>query len=358
MDRTDYSIKTFQEAITHSNIKRILILGIGYTLIEMIGLVLSTLGAFESDIRLYVSIVVLFHMIYIPILFYSYMKKDKLSLNTLMLLEKIYFPVIIIWGSLFTVLVYLEAGDITIYTIIVLLCGGLFVVNPNYSRVFYATGLGIFSALIYLNASNIQLANGLVFKSVIVTGIAYMVSQANYRNRNELHLKNSQLENMNETLKDQVLRDSLTGLFNNGYVFEYIDNTIDMATQYGKEFSIIMIDIDDFKLINDQYGHLEGDFVIKEVARIIESETRDFDVAARYGGEEFIVVLNNSDIKRARLVSKRIVETVSRTSYNFKERVTVSIGIAQWDKDSRNELIQKADDKLYQAKTSGKNRVI
>jgi diguanylate cyclase (GGDEF)-like protein len=293
-----------------------------------------------------------------PILFHAYLKREKLSLKLLKVLEKIYFPVIIIWGSIFTVLVYLEAQDITIYALIVLICGGLFVVKPNFSRLFFITGLVVFSVLIYLNASSVLIANGLIFKAVIVTGIGYLISQANYRIRFELHQKNAQLENINDTLKDQVLRDSLTGLYNNGYVFDYIDNAIDMSIQYGKALSVLMIDIDDFKAINDQYGHLEGDYVIKEVAKIILDETRDFDIAARYGGEEFIVVLNNSDLEQAKKIASRIIGSINKTVYNFEESVTVSIGAAQWDKDNRNDLIKKADDKLYEAKENGKNKVM
>jgi len=357
MDRTTLTMMSFKESIINSNVKRILILGTVYSLVEIVGLILSTLGYFESDIRLYVSIVVLFHIIYIPILFYVFLKKEHFKIRVLDVLEKIYFPIIIVWGSLFTVLVYLEAQDITIYTIIILICGGIFVVKPLYSRFLFGGGLIVFSLLIYLNASSILIANGLIFKALIVSGIGYIISSANYKIRYELHQKNAQLENINETLKDQVLRDSLTGLYNNGYIFDYIDNAIEMAIQYGKDLSLLMIDIDDFKAVNDQYGHLEGDCVIKEVANIIRRETREFDIAARYGGEEFIVVLNNSDLVLAKVIAQRILLAIESTKFNFDEHITVSIGTSQWQRDNRNTLIKKVDDKLYEAKNSGKNCV-
>lgn len=357
MDRTTYTMMSFKESIIKSNVKRILILGTAYSLVEIIGLILSTLGYFESDIRLYVLIVVLFHIIYLPILFYVFLKKDQFKIKVLDILEKIYFPIIIVWGSLFTVLVYLEAQDITIYTIIILICGGMFVVKPIYSRFLFSGGLIVLSVLIYANASSVLIANALIFKALIVTGIGYMISSTNYRIRYELHQKNAQLESINETLKDQVLRDSLTGLYNNGYIFEYIDNAIEMAIQYGKDFSVLMIDIDDFKAVNDHYGHLEGDYVIKEVATIILRETRDFDITGRYGGEEFIVVLNNSDLEHAKVIGERIRLTIESTVFNFNEHITVSIGTSQWQRDNRNALIKKADDKLYEAKDNGKNCV-
>lgn len=357
MDRTTYTMMSFKESIINSNVKRILILGTAYSLIEIMGLILSTLGYFESDIRLYVLIVVLFHIMYLPILFYVFLKKNQFKIKVLGILEKIYFPMIIVWGSIFTVLVYLEAQDITIYTIIILICGGMFVVKPIYSRFLFGGGLIVFSLLIYINASSVLAANGLIFKALIVTGIGYIISSTNYKIRYELHQKNARLESINETLKDQVLRDSLTGLYNNSYIFEYIDNAIEMAIQYGKNFSVLMIDIDDFKAVNDHYGHLEGDNVIKEVATIILREIRDFDIAGRYGGEEFIVVLSNSNLEQAKVIAERILLAIESTVFNLNEHITVSIGTSQWQRDNRNAIIKKADDKLYEAKENGKNCV-
>ncbi len=318
---------------------------------------MSTLGFFESDIRLYVFVVVLFHMIYLPILFLVYSKRESFSFKVLSILEKIYLPIILIWGSLFTVLVYLDMQDITIYTIIILLIGGLFITEVNYSRALFTIGWLVFSILLWRFTSEVTVANGLVFKALIVTILGYIISSMNYRIRLELHLNQETLEEMNDKLKDQVIRDSLTGLYNNGYTFEFLDQAIEKAKHYDKELSLLMIDIDDFKLVNDNHGHLEGDYVIQSVAKSILDATRDFDVVGRYGGEEYIVVLSNTDLERAKQISKRILKTISETETHFESNVTASIGVAQWNKDTRHSLIQRADMNLYQAKRNGKNQL-
>jgi diguanylate cyclase (GGDEF)-like protein len=295
---------------------------------------MSTLGFFESDIRLYVFVVVLFHMIYIPILFLVYSKRESFSFKIISILEKIYLPVILIWGSLFTVLVYLDMQDITIYTIIILLIGGLFIIEVNYSRALFTIGWLVFAVLLWCFTTEVAVANGLVFKALIVTILGYIISSMNYRIRLELHLNQEALEEMNDQLKDQVIRDSLTGLYNNGYTFEFLDQAIEKAKYYEKELSLLMIDIDDFKLVNDNHGHLEGDYVIQSVAKSILDATRDFDVVGRYGGEEYIVVLSNTDLERAKQIAKRILKTISETATHFETKVTASIGVAQWDKDT------------------------
>jgi diguanylate cyclase (GGDEF)-like protein len=247
--------------------------------------------------------------------------------------------------------------DITIYTIIILLIGGLFIIEVNYSRVLFAIGWLVFSILLWRFTSEVAIANGLVFKALIVTILGYIISSMNYRIRLELHHNQEALEEMNDKLKDQVIRDSLTGLYNNGYTFEFLDRAIEKAKHYDKELSLLMIDIDDFKLVNDNHGHLEGDYVIQSVAKSILDATRDFDVIGRYGGEEYIVVLSNTDLERAKQIAKRILKTISETETHFESKVTASIGVAQWDKDTRHNLIQRADMNLYQAKRNGKNQL-
>jgi diguanylate cyclase (GGDEF)-like protein len=122
-----------------------------------------------------------------------------------------------------------------------------------------------------------------------------------------------------------------------------------------------MVDIDDFKQINDTLGHLFGDTILNKLGELLKTQIRETDMAARYGGEEFAVVMSNTDLAEAVQIAERIRQTIQ--SYSFGDKnvlMTASIGIALYpsDADSSNKLIEKSDRSLYKAKRSGKNRVV
>jgi diguanylate cyclase (GGDEF)-like protein len=123
-----------------------------------------------------------------------------------------------------------------------------------------------------------------------------------------------------------------------------------------------MIDIDNFKALNDTFGHLEGDKVLIEIAKIMKKETRESDIVARYGGEEFVIILSGTDKEGAKVVAERIRNAVENHKFIIKGRkitVTISIGVSTYplDADMKMEIIRCADKALYQAKGEGKNKV-
>lgn len=349
------SINEFKCSMTKSNIFRILIIGSVYTSMELLGLLLSSLGYFESDIRLYVGIIVVFHLMYLPIIFTLYRKNSCLILNKI---QYIYFYVILSWGSIFNVLMYIKEEDITIYSVIILLISALFIIRPLISRIMYSINFILFSVLIYINVSESLVFNQLLFKSFIITVIAIVISNSNYAVRKKLNDSQNDLIILNKKLKDQALRDSLTKLYNNGYLFDFLEKAIGNKVHCGSNFSFLMIDIDNFKLINDKYGHLFGDQVIKNVASKLEALTRDTDVVCRYGGEEFVVILCHADLETASQIAERIRLEIERDKVENKVAVTVSIGVAFYKNQEALDLIKEADDKLYVAKNSGKNKVV
>ena len=164
----------------------------------------------------------------------------------------------------------------------------------------------------------------------------------------------------------QAKRDELTSLANRAYLNEILPQQFISAQELGRPFSVLFIDIDRFKSINDTYGHQGGDSVIISVARVLRSCTREFDVVARYGGDEFVILLSNINENAAQDLSKRIQEAVMVHPHGMDEEtkitVTISIGCATMSVDhpflSANELIDAADQCLYAAKTGGRNRVV
>jgi diguanylate cyclase (GGDEF)-like protein len=189
----------------------------------------------------------------------------------------------------------------------------------------------------------------------------------------ELELKLAELEgyNLDLLLKNRTLaeisaRDTLTGLYNRWYVMEKIDSEMNRSLRHGCPVSVLMLDIDHFKRVNDAFGHSAGDGVLRSVAQVLRDSCRVYDVAGRYGGEEFCVVLPETKVGNTSVVAERIRERMAASSFdvgNDSVVVTASIGIAGIDSEegegmvSPSALIDRADRALYSAKHHGRNRV-
>lgn len=175
-----------------------------------------------------------------------------------------------------------------------------------------------------------------------------------------------QAHRMSHDIELQAKRDELTSLANRAYLNEILPQQFMAAREMGRPFSVLFIDIDTFKSINDTYGHQGGDSVLISVARVLRSCTREFDIVARYGGDEFVILLANTGEKASLDLSRRIQEAVMVHPHMIddisKIAVTISIGCATYYADhpfqTANELIEAADRCLYAAKTTGRNRVV
>lgn len=166
-------------------------------------------------------------------------------------------------------------------------------------------------------------------------------------------------ETVIEEIVELSLRDGLTGLFNHTYFYQQIDLEVRRSLRYETIISLLLIDIDDFKTVNDTYGHQEGDRVLNVMAGSLLVEARDSDICCRYGGEEFALILPCTDIYEASIIAERIRARMVEQLPDGRE-VTVSIGVASYgDNDIRTSLdfVKDADTALYRAKRSGKNRV-
>jgi len=160
---------------------------------------------------------------------------------------------------------------------------------------------------------------------------------------------------------DQAFKDPLTGAGNRIALNDNLIREMELSKRFGYDLSVLMMDLDHFKSINDGYGHLIGDEVLKAVVSQIKDCIRQTDICFRYGGEEFVVLLNNANIANARLIAERIRMTVSDLCIPTDKgllQVTLSTGLAMLkDNDSSNDLLNRADNALYQAKQSGRNKV-
>ncbi len=200
---------------------------------------------------------------------------------------------------------------------------------------------------------------------------------AREKNRDEIYMLKHSILLMGERLRDLIEEikterdklqeiayvDHLTGLYNRRFFFEHIKLIIENAKRYGNIFTLVVFDIDNFKRINDNYGHDVGDKVLKEFAEILKSNVRSSDIVSRFGGEEFVVVLQNSDAESGFQVAERIRKIFEQKKFSVNDKyisTTVSGGISTYkeDVDNIDTLIKEADIALYRAKKLGKNRIV
>lgn len=175
-----------------------------------------------------------------------------------------------------------------------------------------------------------------------------------YVYQQQLQRSVAQLEQANRT-------DGLTGIYNRHYWQQQLSYEIQRAQRYQHPLSLLLFDLDKFKQLNDQYGHLGGDFVLVELSRLIAGLLRDTDLFGRYGGEEFGIILPDTAVTGALQVANRICETVAQHQMMFNQQqisCTVSIGVVSYFQQSVDELIQCADTALYSAKRQGRNRAV
>jgi diguanylate cyclase (GGDEF)-like protein len=170
---------------------------------------------------------------------------------------------------------------------------------------------------------------------------------------------NEELELMNRSLYQRSITDSLTNLFNRQYTLDHLQNEIDRFKRYGNIFSLMLLDIDHFKTVNDTFGHLEGDAAIMRCSQAIKRSVRNVDIVGRYGGEEFLVLLPFTYEAGALIVAQRISEAMRETGNSgiSAPALTISIGLAQYRGEDEKEILRKVDGLMYKAKTNGRNRI-
>lgn len=169
-------------------------------------------------------------------------------------------------------------------------------------------------------------------------------------------------------LEAENVTDPLTKVYNRRYLDHRLDDEVARANRYSLDLSVLMIDIDYFKRVNDTYGHQAGDVILSTLGGLAKASLRDLDTVARYGGEEFLVICTNTAVNGAELVAQRLRQLVELHQFEIADdsgrsqniQITISVGVAGLapNLDSKERLIQAADQALYRAKEEGRNRVI
>jgi two-component system, cell cycle response regulator len=184
------------------------------------------------------------------------------------------------------------------------------------------------------------------------------------RLQEEIEERERELMEANERLRHMSQTDALTGLENRRHIETRLEEMFEHAKRLAEPFSCVMVDLDKFKSVNDDYGHQAGDAVLKQLAKILKNEVREIDHAGRYGGEEFILLLTGTVLDAAVTFAERVRKAIEDHTFTFEGgtlKRTASFGVAGWPHpkiSGPDSLVRAADDALYVAKETGRNRVI
>lgn len=168
---------------------------------------------------------------------------------------------------------------------------------------------------------------------------------------------------LNARINEMAIRDAITGLFNRHHIEERLQHSFAVSQRYNREFSVLLVDIDHFKNINDTLGHQAGDQVLREVAQIMKYRIRATDIIGRYGGEEFLIILQETGLEGARILAENLVRKLQETPILLDDKselnITISVGYATYPRNASqmNSLIRIADEGMYWAKNNGRNQV-
>lgn len=192
----------------------------------------------------------------------------------------------------------------------------------------------------------------------MVTDLRRKVSDKN----RTLGKQNAELEVALQRINDMAIRDELTGVFNRRYLMERIAEETSRCLRSGATFCLCMVDIDFFKKINDSYGHLGGDEVLRRVARTASSALREGDIFGRYGGEEFVMLLINTTLEGAMVTAERVrtqIHDLRFPEVSVDLKVRISVGVAEHARlNPAAATLQQADAALYRAKQNGRNQSV
>ena len=213
----------------------------------------------------------------------------------------------------------------------------------------------VFLIINLLDIPNFPISFNIFIQLFIIHMILYMIISY-YRDQERAHSK--QLENLNENLKEEVTLDVLTGAYNRRAFKSIVEGVISIHVRTKQSCILAIIDIDHFKRINDNYGHLQGDMVLKSLGKHIKSKIREGDTLIRYGGEEFVICFEHIELQKAVEIMEKMRQSIENLTLVSNEVITVSTGLSAVEEgDTPYSLLSRADIALYEAKDAGRNKV-
>jgi diguanylate cyclase (GGDEF)-like protein len=359
----------FQKKSTHNNLK-ILFLAAFLTIEQMYyGLYVRVPGSLIQKIHLFTAIVML---IYAIVSTYIQVKKP-IRISRMYKIYEISFG---FYGFFIAIMrgLLIKSNIFTLPTIYIAVIYGfavIFYFHPFKSFIIY----GVTSVIMIvafpsfqqtiIQSSYIQdiLSNNII--AWIVSVISYQKYVKEFKNQKiineniqELKEKSMQIQKINEKLEDMSMKDGLTNIYNRRRLDEILECECNRAKNCCSEFSVILLDLDLFKYVNDTYGHNVGDKVLIETAEILKNNIRNTDIVGRWGGEEFLIVCHNTSMHQGIYVAEKLRKAIETHKFSVANKRTSSFGVATYKEgDTIVDLVNRADKGLYKAKENGRNKV-
>jgi len=358
------------------NINRVFYLSIVSIIIRLFSIVtfLNKVPTEYNNDNIWRAGLVLTHSIYLVLLIVlailSYKQRNDTQVSMMTIgTQYIAIMLFLLIGVVITSIDQLVTPSTTPFTIACIAIGAIFIIKPLHSLLMFLIAyiMFYFAMGIVLTDLSILLSNrvnGLTSVSLgfFLSFILWKSNVTNLQLKERILLQQKELEDKNKELQHIATYDSLTELVNRRCFEEQVSNVMLSIERHGGEACLLLIDVDDFKTINDKYGHPIGDKVLQRLASIMKSQLRRIDIVSRIGGDEFAIILVNTDIKAAKLVGEKLKNSIEKDTLIIDEQeinMTVCIGITSIDNktDSYEEAYKYADKALYMAKTMGKNQV-
>lgn len=279
----------------------------------------------------------------------------------------------ITWALLFSALL-VEARGLAVVIFIMTFLFGVFSLNRRQYLLLWCyavAGYALLSWVVFPDLAIPVQQKEFMYLFVLTLSLFWIAFFGSYVGhlREQLSLRNSELKKALDMVEELAVKDDLTGAHNRRFMMDALEREIRRAERSGHPFALMMLDLDRFKKVNDDYGHSTGDAVLKEFVARVRDQVRSMDLVAkdtrefgRFGGEEFLVLLTDTNLEGARVTAERIRQCVERLPFNTPDGaipVTVSIGVAEYRPgESSRSLLDRADKALYEAKDSGRNCVV
>lgn len=309
---------------------------------------------FCTDLIVYC--IIAFNVLFFPVLCIVYKKNNASGtfLKKTVSLSYI-FGLLLLYCAL-AVLPQDRLASINTYIMAIFGIAAFMYIQPVESFIlFFSVYMGFFVVLPFYQRDG-DIVTILRLNALIMNVFAWILSRLVFRMKVLSFTDKKIIEQKNTILNEMVIRDPMTSLLNHENAFKKLSEEIRKANRIGYPLSIAMVDIDNFKHINDRYGHQAGDEVIVHVANLLVESCRNTDIICRYGGEEYMLILPDTATEEAKHLAERIRMRVETAEFINGVCVTVSGGISQYRGESIKELIYRADQQLYKAKYNGKNQ--